>query len=56
MVTLVIYGRRGRTLHFIFVLLVDKLNGLYGDLLKRLDDSSDEIRVEVTRTLTLYIE
>ena len=35
---------------------MDKLNTLYGDLLKRLDDSSDEVRVEVTRTMIAYME
>ena len=34
---------------------MDRLHSLYGELLKRLDDSSDEIRVAVTKTLTAYI-
>ena len=34
---------------------VDRLHLLYGELLKRLDDSSDEIRVAVTKTLAAYI-
>ncbi|KAL5484058.1 hypothetical protein EMCRGX_G020494 [Ephydatia muelleri] len=34
---------------------MDRLHLLYGELLKRLDDSSDEIRVAVTKTLAAYI-
>ena len=33
---------------------VDKLHSLYGDLLKRLDDSSDDVRIAMTRTLSTY--
>ncbi|KAL8584267.1 hypothetical protein ACOMHN_034952 [Nucella lapillus] len=32
----------------------DRLHNLYPELLKRLDDSSDEVRVTVTRTLLAY--
>ena len=35
--------------------LVDRLHPLYSDLLKRMDDSSDEIRIAVTKTLTAYV-
>lgn len=35
--------------------LVDMLHPLYSDLLKRLDDSSDEIRIAITKTITAYI-
>ena len=35
---------------------VDKLHSMYCDLLKRLDDSSDEVRIALTRTLEAYTE
>lgn len=37
------------------VLQMDRLHSLYGELLKRLDDSSDEVRVAITKTLSAYI-
>lgn len=36
--------------------LVDKLHTLYCDLLKRLDDSSDDVRIATTQTLMAYIQ
>lgn len=38
------------------VCTVDKLNSLYCDLLRRLDDSSDEVRLTLTKTLEAYIQ
>lgn len=38
------------------VLDQDRLHNLYIELLKRLDDSSDEIRVAVTRTFLAYFD
>lgn len=38
-----------------FCLLADRLHSLYPDLLKRLDDSSDEIRIATTRTLVAFV-
>jgi len=35
---------------------VDKLHSLYCDLLKRLDDSSDEVRIALTKTLEAYTD
>ena len=34
---------------------VDKLHSIYPDLVKRLDDSSDEIRIATTKTLTAFV-
>ena len=33
---------------------VDTLHQVHPDLLKRLDDSSDEVRIAVAKTLTAY--
>ena len=33
---------------------MDKLHQVHSDLLKRLDDNSDEVRMAVTRTLAAY--
>ena len=35
-------------------LTVDKLHQMYSDLLKRLDDNSDEVRIAVAKTLAAY--
>ena len=35
--------------------VLDKLHQLYSDLLKRMDDNCDEIRVAVARTLVSYV-
>ena len=34
---------------------VDTLHQLHSDLLKRLDDSSDEVRIAVSRTFVAYV-
>ena len=34
----------------------DRLHNVYPDLLKRLDDSSDDIRVAATQTFSAYID
>ena len=34
----------------------DRLHNLYPDLLKRLDDSSDDIRIAMAQTFSAYIE
>lgn len=36
--------------------VVDKLHTIYCDLLKRLDDSSDDVRIATTQTLMSYIQ
>ena len=36
------------------IYVVDRLHSIYSDLLKRLDDSSDEIRLAITKTLQEY--
>ena len=40
----------------ILVCPVDKLHSLYCDLLRRLDDSSDEVRLTLTKTLEAYTQ
>ena len=40
----------------IYFILVDRLNQLYVDLLKRMDDSSNDVRLSTTETLIAYFE
>ena len=45
------------THHNLFLMvarIVDRLHSIYSDLLKRLDDSSDEVRLAMTKTLQEY--
>ena len=37
-----------------YSLTVDKLHQMYSDLLKRLDDNSNEVRIAVAKTLAAY--
>ena len=43
------------TKYTIVLLTADKLHSLYPDLLKRLDDSSDEIRIAMAKTLVAFV-
>ena len=36
--------------------IVDCLHGMYAHILKRLDDSSDDVRMKSTETLVAYVK